>query len=1046
MANESTSTPEIERSYIDNYAIKEFVQNDLVPKYFPDIDVSLRTVGMIGLTTEMISNISEDGFNATSVLFREPFPNRAEMPESIYSHAAIFQLSNIFSSASVCRFLIVMEEEAIIKNMQYDKDSGIYYFYINKDLTIYVEDQPYVLDYDIRIRCVKKRTETKEDYIFAASYILGKYKNSISDIIDPYIKVRRSLNGYIALEVTMHQCERFVSYESIITNSKINLPTINVSFNGQLVGFDILYKAPEDSDYNTQLETLLVYSQPKITPFCYYQLYDDNVLRISFNAKDTYFIPKFNSELKIILYLSNGKAANFDVYNGTNISIVSDNMETEYDTSFLMSAKPVSSSEGGEDRLSLDALQSLAVEGYRTALALTTEPDLDYFFSNYKYRYGDIYIKFIKRRNDVYERIFGGYIIMKRDDYIYKTNTLNIKINLSDMENPEKNIYMIEPGHLFTYVNNDIGDNYIDFYRNPDLNNKYYQEYLEAVENGEIPYITDEVDPGEIPAYLNRPASFAEFKARKGYNDKVHVFDKSEEELELLDDPSMHKFLFMNPFLIRFKKSPNLVSLYMTFINQTSVLDFTNQNEDAFVQVIAYQLQIERYFTKEKKYTVTTAVMPSITIDSQYPVIHPIEIDNKGNYTYDFNNEYSVDQNDLRVLFVIHDSERPVCYSEMYPVEFTEGTTTIKYKTEFFTDDHITSDGLLRLNDDIIYRIPDTGEYYKVYDSDATLYHKYDVDGNIIESDIHVDDITEMITEGIVKKHAKLVNMTGNDDILIPMENVNCKIYTVYKRVYSEKDAMLIPATHEQTNNPFVVYDDSFDCYIWTNEYSTGSEPLTFIKPLNNVRSNLYFEDYMSVTNGKFDHDIMDIRIDSIPVVSWNIAYEEDNLSYFMNSFMAQCKSIKDIIDHRLRNETTIDVKFYNTYGKSMNYYIGDGEEYLDMLNLHIVFDMWFVSGTDLLEAVPSVKRFIKEKIETVNEYGSNQLHISNLMREIEHTFSYVDHIRFRGINDYSTLYQSVKLRYQDLNDMSKEERRKYIPEFLVADLNDIIINEYTAE
>ena len=99
MANESTSTPEIERSYIDNYAIKEFVQNDLVPKYFPDIDVSLRTVGMIGLTTEMISNVSEDGFNATSVLFRETFPNRAEMPESIYSHAAIFQLSNIFSSA-----------------------------------------------------------------------------------------------------------------------------------------------------------------------------------------------------------------------------------------------------------------------------------------------------------------------------------------------------------------------------------------------------------------------------------------------------------------------------------------------------------------------------------------------------------------------------------------------------------------------------------------------------------------------------------------------------------------------------------------------------------------------------------------------------------------------------------------------------------------------------------------------------------------------------------------------------------------------------------
>ena len=105
MANDKT---QIDRSYIDNYAIKEFVTNTLVPKYFPDIDVSLRTIGMVGMTSELISNVAEDSFNATSVLFRESFPNRAEIPESIYSHASIFQLSNIFSSASECTFLMVL--------------------------------------------------------------------------------------------------------------------------------------------------------------------------------------------------------------------------------------------------------------------------------------------------------------------------------------------------------------------------------------------------------------------------------------------------------------------------------------------------------------------------------------------------------------------------------------------------------------------------------------------------------------------------------------------------------------------------------------------------------------------------------------------------------------------------------------------------------------------------------------------------------------------------------------------------------------------------
>ena len=138
----TTSKYVAERDYIDNYAVKDFVKNNLLDEYFSDIDVSLRTVGMVGYTTELISNISEDAFNTGSVLFRETFPNRAQIPESIYSHAAIFQLSNVFSKASSCKFLIVLEENGILKNMvdDYDKDTGIFHFYIDKNTRIYVED------------------------------------------------------------------------------------------------------------------------------------------------------------------------------------------------------------------------------------------------------------------------------------------------------------------------------------------------------------------------------------------------------------------------------------------------------------------------------------------------------------------------------------------------------------------------------------------------------------------------------------------------------------------------------------------------------------------------------------------------------------------------------------------------------------------------------------------------------------------------------------------------------------------------------------------
>ena len=184
----------IDRDYVDNYAVKEFVTDGLVDKYFSDIDVNLRTVGMVGYTSEMVSNISEDAFNTGSVLFRESFPNRAQIDESIYSHAAIFQLDDVLSKASACRFLLVLEEDAILKNMETNKEENnrnMYYFYIDKNTTIYIEDIAFTLDYDIMMTIVKKITEEGEDYLFSARYIMEEYNNSISDVRDPYVKIRR---------------------------------------------------------------------------------------------------------------------------------------------------------------------------------------------------------------------------------------------------------------------------------------------------------------------------------------------------------------------------------------------------------------------------------------------------------------------------------------------------------------------------------------------------------------------------------------------------------------------------------------------------------------------------------------------------------------------------------------------------------------------------------------------------------------------------------------------------------------------------------------
>lgn len=1031
----------IDRDYIDNFSVKEYCENTLIPKYFPDIDVSLRTVGMIGYVTELITNYGEDTFNTGSVLFRESFPNRAQIHESIYSHAAIFQLDYIFSTAAACKFLLVLDEETIINGMVnfYDKDSGIYHFYIDKNTIIYIEDTPYTLDYDIQLDIVKKTSSISDEYIFTAKYILSDYTNSLSNIVNPYVKVRRSSDGFMALEVQCHQCNRDVIEETIINNGTINYPTIDVYYDDSLAGFDILYKAPDSTSY-TQLTKLLVYSQPLVQPFCYYQVIKEGQIRLSFNSKDNYFMPEFNAKLQIIMYSTRGAGGNFDAYNGNNIKLTTSSEKWSYDESFLVAAKPIGASSNGTDQAGIESLQALAVEGYRTANALTTENDLTQYFNNYKYRYGNSDVLFMKRRDDVFERIYTAYIIIRDGDYIFNTNTLNMRMNLSDMKLIEKDTYVLEPGWLFT--SND-GDGYASFYRDPDKYAEYYAEYEQAVKDGAIPYIEDK--SSEIPEYLDRAASYAEFKRRKNVDDKVSVFDFTEEEFEEHDLPLDSKFLYMNPFLMYFTKSPNLLSTYMTYVRNTSLMDFTNQNDDSFIQFTSYTLNINRAFSKIKKFEISLTVSAPLLISDEHPVIHC----NDDHTEYIFGGRYDVVNNDLRVILTIRNHNANVAFIELYPTAYDEETTSFTFVGEIFTDDYITSDGRLRIYDGKVYRNNTTGDYYKVHLDDATLYDLYNSSDEVIETDVPVDTVTELYNKGILTIWYNVHNMTAEPYIYIPMEDVVCRVYTLYNRIYSEESGGLIPLPDNKTNNIFYPYDSQYRGMLWTNEYETSTSPITFMQPMNSVRSTLIFEDFTATTTDAetgektYKYDILDVDIKSVNFLRASTILNDAEMDYLFKTYLSNYEFITDIINTKLRNCTNIDCKFYNTYGRSRNLIIGENNERLDTVNIGLEFDIYFVSGTDLVYAVPEIKNFIKEQVETINSNGVNNLYISNLMRKIEINYSYVDHIRFLAINKYDSTYQTIKNEVDDVNDLSVEDRRYYVPELIVCDTDDIDIHSY---
>lgn len=1109
----------IDRDYVDNYSVKELVVDSIMPTYFPDMTTDNLVAGTTGMIAELLGTITEDSFNTGSSFVAESFPTRAKMESSIYSNAAVFQLTNAFAEDAQCDFVIVIPEEDIIENFVTKSGKNYKYFYIDRDFSIDVEGKTFSLDYDIEIRAVYR--ESKGIWTYSAKYLMDDFTNSVSKKNDPYVKLKQT-KGLIALTVRMGQYNRTTVYESIIDNATLNYPTIRVSYTGELLGLDVLYKAPGDSDFNTQLKTKVQYSLPEKQPFCYFKPIDDQTIELSFTTKDSYFQPKFNSELMIVVYTTLGAEGNFEYYDGVQYE-VSKGERYEYNTSWMVVVKAITSATGGKERMDVEGLQRLTVEGYSTANAITTEHDLQTYFDNYKYRYKS-YMLFLKKRNDAVELLFSSFMYIKNGDYIYPTNTLTMDTNVLNFEHKDGGFYNLDPGYLFSYKQDEVylvpvyyfpidGDGeYYDeagkFYTaegnaNPDRditieklalkirmgtvkasNQSYwklgsdsgkYHYFLEdgtidnenhppisaeslatmfingevkrATKDGSNPYfdfiLDSEKESKAKKDYLeyyetykteqNKPDltfdeylfdfSFDDYKNKNHIDNRLTVFDVDFENFK-----DVKSFMFSNPFLLTITEKSGLISYFQTCVSQNAELNFVRENDDdAFCQFITYHLDVKRDIVKDKKYNFRIEVMPSIEQDSENPYITVLYNPNDEDQFIlhddvkpslsNFKKEL-LKNNDLRIIMSFLDDEgSDLGYMEMIPTKDKDDSDHYVFEAELFTDDYITSSNTFRP----IHICPHCGA--KVLNSANS--------GNE-DFNYYCEECDSYFKDGII-------NINESDSILIPIDNSVVKLTILYRDPTDE--------THT-TNNELAQYSNSYDGYIWTNVYNTQDDPITFIKPLDMVRSVIEYKDYyLAGVNA------MDCTIRDIPLLKYSIlAYKDEGMTitdpllsddigkfdYFIQSFLGNYEILQEA--KNFLGGTNIDIKFYNSYGKSTNFTIGNDKTFvpIDTNNISIDLIITLIAGVDEYTCTEELKIYIKNYIETINSDGTNELYISNLIRSIETNFAYVDHIVFNKINDYPTDYQAITNEYISLENLTKEQRKQFVPDILVINKNNV--------
>lgn len=174
-------------------------------------------------------------------------------------------------------------------------------------------------------------------------------------------------------------------------------------------------------------------------------------------------------------------------------------------------------------------------------------------------------------------------------------------------------------------------------------------------------------------------------------------------------------------------------------------------------------------------------------------------------------------------------------------------------------------------------------------------------------------------------------------------------------------------------------------------------------------------------------------RLRNCPMVSAQWIKKSDNEKYFIDRIHERYADIQSV-QARLENGFAIDMKFYNTYGKSIFYKIGNREhqETLDSVNITLDFGAGIIFPASIEAFRENFKSFVRDYIEADDDSVGNgmDLYLLNIVTAARVEFAELGYLEYYGVNDYDYSAQRI-------TSMSDEEILEtvspdaFVPEFL---------------
>lgn len=541
---QSTDIVDTNVSTTDIYQIAGIIES--IKNKYIDIPEDTLVMGIYGYLNEIFSNAIENTARVTAEYANEATPTKAKFEKNVISHALSLGIDSIQASPAYMDCLICLPESNLLKNMKNDV------FVFDRDFKIQLDDTStntyyeFHVDYDIIIR---HALLPNGKYVYTAMYdIDDEIPNKASNITNPYLPAMTSINvtgeRLIAFSTRVRQMTHTQEYKKILVTNPLESKTITFTFENQLAYFDVIVTENGTTHYLQTVYDGLV--DDKGREYCNYMYLDNNTIRIRFN-RDSYQ-PRYNSDVTINIWTTEGANGNFSYNDDRIATLTSDRFA--YDNMWML-LRPITNSKDGMDRTNVEYLRQAIPKQMLMRGSITTSTDLNNYFNFMSNADRKLY--FLEKIHNQLTRLFYSYMLLKMNNNIVPTNTLNIKLSREQFDNVNSTNYVIQPG-------------------------KYL--YLKKDET-----TCEMIDANKV-----------------GSND--------------IDNMENNGFLYLNPFLILINKNPFFAQYYLNILDYNKTLDFEYINEDSDCQFIATRCNMKRqYFTDRDTYKITINMEQNINND-----------------------------------------------------------------------------------------------------------------------------------------------------------------------------------------------------------------------------------------------------------------------------------------------------------------------------------------------------------------------------------------------------------------------------------------------